>query len=42
MLADGREATSSELRKEIPLLEGSIAYGEGKSWGGGCRSVPAC
>ena len=33
-LADGREATSSELRDEIPLLEGSIAYGEGKSWGG--------
>jgi hypothetical protein len=24
----------SELRDEIPLLEGSIAYGEGKSWGG--------
>ncbi|MGI8585663.1 MAG: winged helix DNA-binding domain-containing protein [Thermoleophilaceae bacterium] len=33
-LADGREATSSELRDEIPLLEGSISYGEGKSWGG--------
>jgi hypothetical protein len=33
-LADGREATSSELRAEIPELEGSIAYGEGKSWGG--------
>ena len=33
-LADGREATSSELREAIPLLEGSIAYGEGKSWGG--------
>jgi hypothetical protein len=33
-LPDGREATSSELRDEIPLLEGSIAYGEGKSWGG--------
>jgi hypothetical protein len=33
-LADGREATSSELRAELPLLEGSIAYGEGKSWGG--------
>jgi hypothetical protein len=33
-LAGGREATSSELRDEIPLLEGSIAYGEGKSWGG--------
>jgi Winged helix DNA-binding domain len=33
-LADGREATSSELRAELPQLEGSIAYGEGKSWGG--------
>jgi len=33
-LSEGREATSSELREEIPLLEGSIAYGEGKSWGG--------
>ncbi|MGZ6543983.1 MAG: winged helix DNA-binding domain-containing protein [Actinomycetota bacterium] len=33
-LADGREATSSELREEIPALEGSIAFGEGKSWGG--------
>jgi hypothetical protein len=33
-LSDGRESTASELRKEIPLLEGSIAYGEGKSWGG--------
>jgi hypothetical protein len=34
VLSDGREATSSELREEIPLLRGSIAYGEGKSWGG--------
>jgi hypothetical protein len=34
VLADGREATSSELRAEIPLLEGAITYGEGKSWGG--------
>jgi winged helix DNA-binding protein len=33
-LSDGREATSSELRDEIPALEGAIAYGEGKSWGG--------
>jgi Winged helix DNA-binding domain len=33
-LAGGREAKSTELRAEIPLLEGSIAYGEGKSWGG--------
>ncbi len=34
VLSDGREATSSELRDEIPLLEGSIAYGGGRSWGG--------
>jgi hypothetical protein len=33
-LSDGREATSTELRAEIPSLDGSIAYGEGKSWGG--------
>ena len=33
-LADGREATSSELRSELPILEGSMAYGEGRSWGG--------
>jgi Winged helix DNA-binding domain len=34
VLSDGREATSSELREGIPLLEGSITYGEGRSWGG--------
>jgi hypothetical protein len=34
LLADGRLATSSELRDELPSLEGSIVYGEGKSWGG--------
>ncbi len=33
-LSDGREATSSELRDDIPLLKGSITYGAGKSWGG--------
>ena len=33
-LADGHEATSSELRAEIPLLEGAVTYGEGRSWGG--------
>jgi hypothetical protein len=33
-LADGREATSTELRAEMPLLEGSMTYGEGRSWGG--------
>jgi Winged helix DNA-binding domain len=34
LLSDGREATSSQLREEIPLREGSIAYGKGRSWGG--------
>ena len=33
-LSTGREATSSELRDELPVLDGSIAYGEGKRWGG--------
>lgn len=33
-LAGGREATSTELRKELPVLEGSMLYGEGRSWGG--------
>ncbi len=33
-LEGGREATSSELRDEIPLLRGAITYGQGKSWGG--------
>ena len=33
-LAEGREATASELREEIALLEGATEYGQGKSWGG--------
>ena len=33
-LSGGREATSTELRAELPLLEGSMTYGEGRSWGG--------
>lgn len=33
-LGEGREATSSELREEIELLEGVTSYGEGKPWGG--------
>ena len=33
-LADGREATSSELRDDLPLLEGATTYGAGKPWGG--------
>lgn len=36
-LTPGREASSAELRDEIPLLEGEIVFGEGKRWGG---SVP--
>jgi hypothetical protein len=39
-LAEGREASASELRAELPLLEGSIAYGEGKSWGGQVPVAP--
>jgi hypothetical protein len=34
VLADGRHATSSELRDLLPSLQGSITYGEGRSWGG--------
>ncbi|ADB48841.1 winged helix DNA-binding domain-containing protein [Conexibacter woesei] len=34
LLSDGREATAAELRSGLPALEGSITYGEGKSWGG--------
>jgi hypothetical protein len=33
-LSDGRERTFVELRDEVPLLGGAIAYGEGKTWGG--------
>jgi hypothetical protein len=29
-----RELTSSELRDEVPLLEGAVTYGAGRSWGG--------
>jgi Winged helix DNA-binding domain len=39
-LSGGREARSAELRREIPLLEGSFAYGEGKSWGGNISIGP--
>ena len=33
-LSDGRELTFAELRREVPLLDGAIPYGEGKTWGG--------
>ncbi|WP_241384176.1 winged helix DNA-binding domain-containing protein [Rhodococcus sp. CH91] len=39
-LSGGREATSSELRSEIPLLDGAIDYGIGKSWGGKVPFAP--
>ena len=39
-LAGDREATSSELRDELPVLEGAITYGEGKSWGGNAPVGP--
>jgi Winged helix DNA-binding domain len=39
-LSDGRDASSTELRQEIPLLEGSYPYGEGKSWGGRVQIGP--
>lgn len=34
VLAGGHERTSTELRDELPLLEGAIEYGRGKTWGG--------
>ena len=34
LLSDGREFTSSQVRDAVPALEGSIAYGEGRPWGG--------
>ena len=34
VLSDGTELTSSELRTQLPVLEGSMVYGEGRSWGG--------
>src|ERR687895_285248 len=33
-LSGSRQANSSELRRVIPLLEGSIVYGDGMAWGG--------
>ena len=33
-LSDGREMTFAELRREVPLLDGAVTYGEGKAWGG--------
>lgn len=41
-LSDGREATSSKLRDEVPLFVGSVTYGEGGHGAARCRSVPGC
>lgn len=40
LLSEGGEATSSQLRDQIPLLQGSLTYGEGKSWGGQAPVAP--
>jgi hypothetical protein len=39
-LQDGRELTSTQLREEIPLLQGSLTYGVGKTWGGQVPVAP--
>ena len=33
-LADGREATATELREELAVLRGGVMQGEGRAWGG--------
>lgn len=33
-LADGREAAWAQLREELPVLRGRIAYGAGRAWAG--------
>ncbi len=39
-LSGGREATSTELRKEIPHIDSAIDYGTGKSWAGKVAFAP--
>lgn len=39
-LSDGREATATELRKEIPHIDSAIDYGTGKSWAGKLAFAP--
>lgn len=39
-LTDGRSASSTELRNELPALAGAIRHGEGKSWGGVSQMGP--
>ena len=39
-LSGGREATSTELRKEIPHIDSAVDYGTGKSWAGKVAFAP--
>jgi hypothetical protein len=39
-LDGGRELTATQLREEIPLLQGSLTYGVGKRWGGQVPVAP--
>jgi hypothetical protein len=39
-LDEGRELTSTQLREEIPLLQGSIDYGAGRKWAGRVTLAP--
>ncbi|MDQ4138000.1 MAG: winged helix DNA-binding domain-containing protein, partial [Actinomycetota bacterium] len=39
-LSDGRQDTMAEIRKDIPLLEGSVEFGVGKRWGGRVAIAP--
>jgi hypothetical protein len=39
-LADGRAETFVELKRALPRLEGAIAYGAGKAWGGSAPIGP--
>ena len=39
-LRDGRELSSTQLRDELPLLEGGIPYGAGRSWAGTAPLAP--
>lgn len=39
-LADGREATSAQLRAEIPVLQVTLPYGQGTAWPGRAPVAP--
>jgi hypothetical protein len=39
-LRDGRELSSTRLRQELPVLEGGIPFGAGRSWAGTAPLAP--